>query len=93
MDLNAKLLEELIYERVRLHVDLLELIDFQRELEDSIARAMRACGIDGSQDRQLGERYLDLAWRRIEAEWRQERSGEEDCPLCEAPYQCPAGVA
>lgn len=93
MDLNARLLEELIYERVRLHVDLLELIDFQRELEDSIARAMRSCGGNGQHDPELGKRYLDLAWKRIEAEWREERSRDQECPLCETPYQCPAGVA
>ncbi|HUS64748.1 MAG TPA: hypothetical protein VMZ28_09415 [Kofleriaceae bacterium] len=93
MDLNARLLEELIYERVRVHVDLLELIDFQRELEDSIARAMRSCGMDGRHDPELSKRYLDLAWRRIEAEWREERSRDEECPLCESPYQCPVGVA
>ena len=93
MDLNARLLEELIYERVRLHVDLLELIDFQRELEDSIAGAMRACSGDGQHDPGLAARYLDLAWRRVETEWRAERSREEECPMCQPPYECPVGVA
>ena len=93
MDLNARLLEELIYERVRLHVDLLELIDFQRELEDSIAGAGRACGGGGQHEPGLAARYLDHAWRRVEAEWRAERSRDEECTLCQPPYQCPAGVA
>ena len=92
MDMNAKLLEELIYERVRLHVDLLELIDFERELNDSIERAMRQCGIDEPRDDDLGRRYLDLAWQRLEAEWRQERTREDECPLCEGPFQCPANA-
>ena len=93
MDLHSKLLEELIYERVRLHVDLLELIDFERDLNDSIDRAMKACGVAEPQAGELGRRYLDLAWRRIETEWEQERRRGPDCPLCEGPYQCPPGMA
>ena len=42
MEWETRLLEELVYERVRLHVDLLELIDFEKDLSQSITRALRA---------------------------------------------------
>lgn len=93
MDMHSKLLEELIYERVRLHVDLCELLDFERDLNESITRAMKASGIADPQVSDLGRRYLEQAWHRIEVEWERERAMGDDCPLCAGPYQCPAGVA
>lgn len=90
MDWQNRLLEELVYERVRLHVDLLDLMDFERDLSQSITRALRASGTDPTQEDALARRYLRRAWRRLEEEWTSERAGEwTDCPLCEAPLTRP----
>jgi hypothetical protein len=92
MDWQNRLLEELIYERVRLHVDLLDLVDFERDLCESIARALRASGTDPTEEETLARSYVQRAWQRLEDEWLRERSGEvTDCPLCQAPFECPAG--
>ncbi|HWM84424.1 MAG TPA: hypothetical protein VNO33_01275 [Kofleriaceae bacterium] len=92
MDWQQRLLEELVYERVRLHVDLLDLIDFERDLCESIARALRASGTDPSEEEAVARSFVQRAWRRLEQEWMRERSVEwTDCPLCEAPFECPTG--
>lgn len=90
MEWHTKLLEELVYERVRLHVDLLELVDFERDLDESIGRAMRECGIEDARAPEVARTYVALAWRRIEQEWTSGRASDwRDCPLCEAPFECP----
>ena len=81
---ESALLEELIYERVRLNVDLLELVDFERELAASIERALAACGAREDRDR-LAKEHLERAWARVEREWREARATDDDplqCPLC-----------
>lgn len=93
MDWSHRLLEELVYERVRLHVDLAELVELERDLGQSIARALRACGSEGVEQENLARRYLDRAWERLEEEWAAERdrpSEWSECPMCESPYECPA---
>ena len=83
-DWESALLEELIYERVRLNVDLLELVDFERELSASIERALAACGAREDRDR-LANEHLERAWARVEREWREARATDDDplqCPLC-----------
>ncbi len=83
-DWQSALLEELIYERVRLNVDLLELVDFERELAASIERALAACGARKDRDR-LAKEHLERAWARVEREWRDAREVADDplqCPLC-----------
>jgi hypothetical protein len=90
MDWQSRLLEELIYERVRLHVDLLDLVDFERDLCESIARALRAGGNDPGREEALARTYVERAWQRLEQEWTRARAGQPaDCPLCEPPYECP----
>jgi hypothetical protein len=90
MDWQNRLLEELIYERVRLHVDLIDLIDFERDLGQSISRALREAGTDPGGEADLARRYVERAWNRLEEEWIRERGGQwTDCPLCEAPLACP----
>jgi hypothetical protein len=90
MDWHERLLEELIYERVKLHVDLLDLVDFERDLGESIARALQATGAAPAEVDARARHYLDRAWRRVEAEWTRARAGESSsCPLCEAPFECP----
>ena len=76
-------LDELVYERVRLNVDLLELVDFERDLAASIERSLAACGASEDRDR-LAREHLERAWVRLESEWRQEREAAADlqCPLC-----------
>jgi hypothetical protein len=94
MEWKQQVLEELIYERVRLHVDLMSLIDFERELEESIGRALRELRSDESDAESLTRRFVEAAWRRVEAEWEEERKREEDaCPLCTPALDCsvPAG--
>ncbi len=94
MEWQQRLLEELIYERVRLHVDLLDLIDFERDLCESIKRALGAAGTDPAAEDAMARRYVDRAWARLQQEWERERAAEwTDCPLCEAPFQCPDGPA
>ena len=80
------------FARVKLHVDLCELLDFERDLNDGIGRAMRACGVDETDSRNLGRRYVEAAWRRIEEEWERERSAPDDCPMCQVPFHCPVGL-
>lgn len=92
MEWRHRLLEELVYERVRLHVNLAELIEFERDLGESIARALKACGREGLEQQELARRHLDRAWQRLEEEWEAERRRDSEwaeCPLCEAPYDCP----
>lgn len=91
MEWQTRLLEELVYERVRLHVDLLELIDFEKDLSQSITRALRASGVDPDEEDATARRYIEQAWRRVEEEWTRERGSawDHDCPLCEAPLVCP----
>jgi len=87
MEWQNRLLEELIYERLRLHVDLIDLIDFERDLCESIARAMRTTGTDPAERSALTRRYVDRAWRRLEIEWTRERAGEQlDCPRCDGGF-------
>jgi hypothetical protein len=81
---QGALLEELIYERVRLNVDLLELVDFERDLAESIERALAACGAAEDRDR-LASDYLERAWARLERDWRAARDDDDhplQCPLC-----------
>ena len=88
---RMRLVRDLVYERVRLHVDLLSLIEFEQELGDRIERALQAGDGPGSDADAMSRRLIDDAWRRLEAEWRGRRDAE--CPLCAAPFECPAPVS
>ena len=90
MEWQHRLLEELIYERVKVHVDFLDLIDFERDLCDSIARVLQASGTEPGKEEAVARELVDQAWRRLEEEWRRERSASSLlCPLCESPFECP----
>ena len=65
--LDRKILEELIYERVRLNVDLCELLEFEADLSESISRALRACATPGDRN-QLTLDYMQRAWERVTEE-------------------------
>jgi hypothetical protein len=84
---HEKLLQELIYERVMLHIDLVDLIGFERELEEGIKRAMQASGVTADEWAARARQYLDDAWERAEKEWDCLRAepGDGDCPLCDGP--------
>jgi hypothetical protein len=66
--LDELVLEELIYERVRASVDLVELLLFEQDLEASISRALSACAAGPDDRRRLAARYIEVAWRRVEAD-------------------------
>lgn len=80
------LLEELIYERVRTQIDLLELTWFEAELDASIGRVLgKLDDPDAPAPPALAQHLVNDAWTRVEAEWReQRRRPREECPLCEA---------
>ena len=87
-----KLLKELIYERVMLHIDLMELMEFEKELSDGIERAMRESGVTPVQQQTRAHEYLEEAWQRVEREWdglHEEPASWDRCPLCEGPFECP----
>jgi hypothetical protein len=91
VDWNTRVLQDLVYERVRYHVDLLALVELQRELADSVERALETGDAPESDADRVSRGLLDEAWRRLEEEWRELRDAE--CPLCAGPYQCSAPVA
>lgn len=65
MGLERKILEELIYERVRVAVDLCELLDFEEDLAASIERALTQCAKSPDERSQLALKYLNRAWERL----------------------------
>ena len=77
-DLDKQILEELIYERVRLSINLCQLVIFEQDLEKSIDRAMNARA--GSPERRaaLAREYIDKAWRRVQEEWEELRGDDDD---------------
>ncbi len=91
MHWNSRVMQDLVYARVRCHVDLLSLVDLEIELGESIERALQESGELEEGADLMSRRLLDEAWRRLEAEWRETR--DMDCPLCSGPYECPAPVA
>lgn len=96
MDWNSRVLRDLVYERVRARVDLLSLVELERDLAESVERALGQG--DGTATAREATRasggLLDEAWRRLEQEWRELRDMECPlCALCSGPYECPAPVA
>jgi hypothetical protein len=63
--LDRRILEELIYERVRLTVDLCELMAFEVDLSASIERALVSVARSPSQRSDLTLEYLQRAWERV----------------------------
>jgi hypothetical protein len=93
-----RLLEELIYERVRAHLDLLELGLFEADLDlsirrilDDLDRTVHPGDDDATGDAPsavLATALIDRAWERVAAEWAERGSEHEDeehdeCPICE----------
>ncbi|HLU65655.1 MAG TPA: hypothetical protein VKZ63_05240 [Kofleriaceae bacterium] len=91
MEWQNKLIAELFYERIRVHVDLLSLHDLERELCESIGRALREAGVADRDKAALTRHYLEDAWRRFEQDLCAELEGaDRDCPLCAAPLPAAA---
>jgi hypothetical protein len=63
--LSSKILEELIYERVRVTVDLCELMAFEMDLAASIERALLAVRGTPAERSDLAMEYLQRAWQRL----------------------------
>ena len=63
--LDKRILEELIYERVRLAVDLCELLDFESDLSVSTERALKKCARSPEERSRLTLDYLRRAWQRV----------------------------
>ncbi|MCA9677776.1 MAG: hypothetical protein H6708_29455 [Kofleriaceae bacterium] len=88
--LAQALLEELIHERVRTQVGLLELAWFERELDATIEHVLAQLD-DGTAAadapaRVLSATLLDRAWQRVEDERRALRDGGvlgDLCPVCD----------
>lgn len=96
MDWNSRVLQDLVYQRVLARVDLLSLVELERDLTESVERALGegdGAAIAMEAARASGG-LLDQAWRRLEQEWRELRNAECPlCALCSGPYERPAPVA
>lgn len=64
-DLERRILEELIYERVRVTVDLCELMAFEMDLAASIERALVTVRGSPGERSDLLLDYLQRAWARL----------------------------
>lgn len=69
---NNRILDELVYERVRLSLELAELVAFERDLGASIERSLAGCASSREEQSRLARKCLARAWRRIEREWAEE---------------------
>jgi hypothetical protein len=69
-NIEHRILEEIIYDRVRETVNLCQLVIIEQELEESIQRASRGAGVDGPKPAELARAYLQSAWQRLEGEWQ-----------------------
>src|SRR5688572_11565240 len=66
--LQVRILEELIYERIRVAFNLCELLDFQTDLATSIDRALDDCGGSFDERADLVVSLLERAWERLSDE-------------------------
>jgi hypothetical protein len=66
--LERKILEELIYERVRVAVDMCRLMEFELDLASSIERALSACAESPSERSDLTLDFIQRAWERVTEE-------------------------
>jgi hypothetical protein len=68
--MEQRILEELIYERVRVSVNLCQLVICEQDLDKSIQRALRTCGGTSEERESMARTYIEAAWRRVEREWK-----------------------
>lgn len=68
-NIEKRILDEMIYDRVRAAVNMCQLIIIERELDESIQRANRAAGVTHPLPAALAHEHLQRAWQRLEDEW------------------------
>ena len=66
--IERDILEELVYDRVRASVNLCQIIVLERELEESIRRALGGAVAVPDDADAMAQEYVDRAWERIEHE-------------------------
>ena len=66
--LDRRILEELVYEHVRVTVDLHELEQFEADVRASLSRALRDSAASPRERPRLLDRCLRLAWARVQRE-------------------------
>lgn len=69
-DIEQKILDEMIYDRVRSCVNLCQLVIIEQELDESIERAIRDLEDDRPRPSALAREHLQRAWQRLEREWQ-----------------------
>jgi hypothetical protein len=69
-NIEQRILDELIYDRVRETVNLCQLVIIEQELDESIRRAVHGAGADGPTPAALARAHLQRAWQRLESEWQ-----------------------
>jgi len=87
---NTRVLEDLVYDRVRQHVDLVSLVELEHELADYVERALELGTAGSAEANSLSYQLLEDAWERLEADWRRIR--DADCPLCAELNECSPSV-
>jgi len=75
--MDRQILQELIYERIRLSINLYQLVLFEQDLERSIERAMNSCSQSDIERKKLAREYVDAAWSRVKLEWERLRDDRE----------------
>src|SRR4051812_14746848 len=65
---ERRVLEQLIYERVRQSVDVCELMSLQLDLSASVENALSACARSPGERSDLTMDYLQRAWERLSDE-------------------------
>ncbi len=85
--IEQRILQELIYERVRASVNLCQLVVLEQDLDRSIERVLLTRPHIKLPDQEgvtqsLARVYVEQAWRRLEEEWRQLR---HDINVCDDP--------
>ncbi len=84
-NMEQRILEELIYDRVRSTVNLCQLVIVEQELDESVQRAMARPGaeagaeavpcagggtiVPGRKPAVLAREHMQRAWERLEREW------------------------
>lgn len=91
-DLDKRILEELIYEKLRLTVDLCELLHFEEDLATSVERALERCARSPAERASLSLAYLERAWKRVVEEVQHEMVAGLDDTDVNPPLRDPSAL-
>lgn len=73
-NIEQRILDEMIYGRVRATVNLCQLVIIEQELDEHIQRAVSGMapgmGAGRLQPAALAREHLQRAWQRLESEWQ-----------------------